>query len=48
VKATTIGIRMLVDYSVWLRTDNRLVVEFSSTDGVEDGGKLFIQNNPLK
>jgi hypothetical protein len=26
----------------------RLVVEFSPTDGLEDGGKLFIQTNPLK
>jgi hypothetical protein len=26
----------------------RLVVEFSPTDGPEDGGRLFIQTNPLK
>jgi hypothetical protein len=26
----------------------RLVVEFSLTDGLKDGGKLFIQTNPLK
>jgi hypothetical protein len=26
----------------------RLVVEFSSTDGPKDGGKVFIQTNPLK
>jgi hypothetical protein len=26
----------------------RFVVEFSPTDGPEDGGKLFIQTNPLK
>jgi hypothetical protein len=26
----------------------RLVVEFSPTNGLEDGGKLFIQTNPLK
>jgi hypothetical protein len=26
----------------------RLVVEFSSTDGPEDGGKLLVQTNPLK
>jgi hypothetical protein len=26
----------------------RLVVEFSQTDGPEDGGKLLIQTNPLK
>jgi hypothetical protein len=26
----------------------RLVVEFSPIDGLEDGGKLFIQTNPLK
>jgi hypothetical protein len=26
----------------------RLVVEFSPPDGPEDGGKLFIQTNPLK
>jgi hypothetical protein len=26
----------------------RLIVEFSPTDGPEDGGKLFIQTNPLK
>jgi hypothetical protein len=26
----------------------RLVVEFSPTDGLEDGGKLFIQTIPLK
>jgi hypothetical protein len=26
----------------------RLVVEFSSTDDPEDGGKLLVQTNPLK
>jgi hypothetical protein len=26
----------------------RLVVEFSPTDGPEDGGKLLVQTNPLK
>jgi hypothetical protein len=26
----------------------RLIIEFSLTDGPEDGGKLFIQTNPLK
>jgi hypothetical protein len=26
----------------------RLVVEFSPTDGSEDGGKLLVQTNPLK
>jgi hypothetical protein len=26
----------------------RLVVEFSPTDGPEDGGRLFVQTNPLK
>jgi hypothetical protein len=26
----------------------RLIVEFSSTDGSEDDGKLFIQTNPFK
>jgi hypothetical protein len=26
----------------------RLVVEFSTTDGSEDGGKLLVQTNPLK
>jgi hypothetical protein len=26
----------------------RLIVEFSPTDGPEDGGKLLIQINPLK
>jgi hypothetical protein len=26
----------------------RLIVEFSPTDGLEDGGKLLIQTNPLK
>jgi hypothetical protein len=26
----------------------RLVVEFSPTDGLEDGGKFFIQTNPLE
>jgi hypothetical protein len=25
-----------------------LIIEFSPTDGPEDGGKLFIQTNPLK
>jgi hypothetical protein len=26
----------------------KLIVEFSTTDGSEDGGKLFVQTNPLK
>jgi hypothetical protein len=26
----------------------RLVVEFSPTDGLQDGGKLLVQTNPLK
>jgi hypothetical protein len=26
----------------------RLIVEFCLTNGLEDGGKLFIQTNPLK
>jgi hypothetical protein len=26
----------------------RLVIEFSPTDGPEDGGKLLVQTNPLK
>jgi hypothetical protein len=26
----------------------RLIIEFSPTDGPEDGGKLLIQTNPLK
>jgi hypothetical protein len=26
----------------------RLIIEFSPTDGLEDGGKLLIQTNPLK
>jgi hypothetical protein len=26
----------------------RLIVEFFPTDGSEDGGKLFVQANPLK
>jgi hypothetical protein len=26
----------------------RLVIEFSPTDGLEDGGKLLVQTNPLK
>jgi hypothetical protein len=26
----------------------RLVIEFSLTDGPEDGGKLFFETNPLK
>jgi hypothetical protein len=26
----------------------RFIVEFSLTNGLEDGGKLFIQTNPLK
>jgi hypothetical protein len=26
----------------------RFIVEFSLTNGPEDGGKLFIQTNPLK
>jgi hypothetical protein len=30
------------------RTLARLIVEFSLTDGPEDGGKLLIQTNPLK
>jgi hypothetical protein len=31
-----------------MRTLERLVVEFSLTDGLEDGGKLFVQTNSLK
>jgi hypothetical protein len=26
----------------------RLIIEFSPTDGLDDGGKLFVQTNPLK
>jgi hypothetical protein len=26
----------------------RLIIEFSITDGPEDGGEVFIQTNPLK
>jgi hypothetical protein len=26
----------------------RLIVEFFPTDGPEDGGKLYVQTNPLK
>jgi hypothetical protein len=26
----------------------RLIVEFSITDGPKDGGKVFVQTNPLK
>jgi hypothetical protein len=26
----------------------KLIIEFSSTDGPKDGGKLLIQTNPLK
>jgi hypothetical protein len=26
----------------------RLIIEFSSTDGSEDGGKFLVQTNPLK
>jgi hypothetical protein len=26
----------------------RLIIEFSPTDGLEYGGKLFVQTNPLK
>jgi hypothetical protein len=26
----------------------RLIVEFSTTNGPKDGGKLFVQTNPLK
>jgi hypothetical protein len=26
----------------------RLIIEFSPTDGLEDGGKLLVQTNPLK
>jgi hypothetical protein len=29
-------------------TQTRLIVEFSPTDGLEDGGKFFIQTNLLK
>jgi hypothetical protein len=29
-------------------TTKGLIVEFSPTDGPEDGGKLFVQSNPLK
>jgi hypothetical protein len=31
-----------------MRTLKRLIIEFSATDGPEDGGKLLIQTNPLK
>jgi hypothetical protein len=31
-----------------MRTLARLIVEFSSIDGLEDGGKLLVQTNPLK
>jgi hypothetical protein len=31
-----------------MRTLASLIIEFSSTDGPEDGGKLLIQTNPLK
>jgi hypothetical protein len=31
-----------------MQTLERLVVEFSLTDGLEDGGKLFVQTNSLK
>jgi hypothetical protein len=31
-----------------MRTLMTLVIEFSPTDGPEDGGKLLIQTNPLK
>jgi hypothetical protein len=30
------------------RTMARLIVEFSPSDGPEDGGKLLVQTNPLK
>jgi hypothetical protein len=26
----------------------RLIVKFSPTDGLEDGGKFFVETNPLK
>jgi hypothetical protein len=26
----------------------KLIIEFSTSDGSEDGGKLFVQTNPLK
>jgi hypothetical protein len=31
-----------------MQTLARLIIEFSSTDGPEDGGKLIVQTNPLK
>jgi hypothetical protein len=31
-----------------MRTSARLIVEFSPTDGLADGGKLLIQAKPLK
>jgi hypothetical protein len=31
-----------------MRTLVRLIVEFSPTDGPEDGGKPLVQTNPLK
>jgi hypothetical protein len=31
-----------------MRTLARLVVEFSPTNSLEDGGKLVVQTNPLK
>jgi hypothetical protein len=31
-----------------MRSKTRLIVEFSPTDGLEDGGKLFVQTNPHK
>jgi hypothetical protein len=31
-----------------MRTTVRLIMEFSPTSGLEDGGKLFVQTNPLK
>jgi hypothetical protein len=32
----------LIPFTAWL------VIEFSPTDGPKDGGKLFVQTNPLK
>jgi hypothetical protein len=31
-----------------MRTKTRLIVEFSPSGGPEDGGKFFIQTNPLE
>jgi hypothetical protein len=31
-----------------MRTKTRLIVEFSPTNALEDGGKFFVQTNPLE